>query len=287
VTAFESRSAGRVRQGRTSAGRAPKPGLARDLSELARELHAETDPVLVLQRVVDAALSKIGSAVAAGITMVDRGCYRTAAQTSEVLAEIDQVQYRTNDGPCVTSLREQMTVRSDDLTSETRWPEYAEAAVEKGLHSLVSFQLFVEDHNLGALNVYADKPNVFDDDAEEAGLLLASHAAVAISGRSKETNLRNALVSRDVIGQAKGILMERFRLSAGEAFELLARASQREHRKLRDFADDLASTGDLPGWLTPLDRSGMRSTSMAKAASTRSTQRSRSTPPKHGGQGDR
>jgi GAF domain-containing protein len=200
----------------------------------------------VLQRVVDATLSEIPSAAAACITTVEHGDFRTAAPTSEVLREIDQVQYKEHDGPCVTSLREQVTVRSDDLTHETRWPLYAAAAVERGLRSLLSFQLFVDGDNLGVLNVYADKVNAFDDEAEEAGLLLASHAAVAISGKRAEANLRNALESRDVIGQAKGILMERFKLNADQAFQMLVAVSQHEHRKLREIADDLASTGDLP-----------------------------------------
>jgi GAF domain-containing protein len=247
MTARESPSEHRARQAKTSGGHAPKPGLARDLSELARDLQAETNQASVLQRIVDAALLEIPSAVAAGITTVERGHYRTAAQTTEVLGEIDQVQYQANDGPCVTSLREQVTVRSDDLTNEPRWPQYAAAAVERGLRSMLSFQLFIDGDTLGALNLYADKPNAFDDDAEDAGLLLASHAAVAISGKRAEANLRTALESRDVIGQAKGILMERFKLNADQAFQVLVAVSQHQHRKLRDVADDLASTGDLPG----------------------------------------
>ena len=202
------------RRGKTSSGRAPRPGLARHLSELARELQSETSPGSVLQRIVDAALSEIPSAVAAGITTVEHGRYRTAAQTTDILGEIDRLQYEANDGPCVTSLREHLTIRSDDLTAELRWPQYAAAAAERGLLSQLSFQLFADGGNLGALNVYADKPNAFDDDDEEAGLLLASHAAVAIIGKRAEANLHTALESRDIIGQAKGILMERFKLNA-------------------------------------------------------------------------
>jgi GAF domain-containing protein len=236
-----------TRQGKLSSGRAADPGLARELSELARDLQAERDTQAVLQRIVAATLSEIPSAVAAGITTVERGHFSTAAETDEILGVIDQVQYRHNDGPCVRSLREEITVRSDDLTDEPRWPKYAAAAVEHGLLSMMSFQLFVEADNLGALNVYADKPNAFDEDDENAGLLLASHAAVAISGKRVEANLRTALESRDIIGQAKGILMERFRLNADQAFQLLVAVSQHQHRKLRDVADDLASTGDMPG----------------------------------------
>jgi GAF domain-containing protein len=142
-------------------------------------------------------------------------------------------------------LREEVTVRSDDLVGERRWPRYAAAAVEAGFGSLMSFQLFVKDENLGALNVYGAGPNVFGDEDENAGLLLASHAAVAISGKQAELNLRTALESRDVIGQAKGILMERFKLNADQAFQVLVAVSQHQHRKLRDVAGDLAATGEL------------------------------------------
>lgn len=235
-----------VRYPVTSAGVRPKPGLARDLSELARVLQAENDVGAALRRISDAALTEIPAASAAGITIMERGRYHTAAATTAVLEEIDRVQYQENDGPCVTSLREEVTVRSDDLADEQRWPKYAAAALESGFGSLMSFQLFADGDTLGALNVYGAKSGAFVDEDEDAGLLLASHAAVAISGKRTEANLRTALESRDVIGQAKGILMERFKLNADQAFQVLVAVSQHQHRKLRDVADDLAATGDLP-----------------------------------------
>jgi GAF domain-containing protein len=215
------------------------------LSELARDLQAERDQDAVLRRIVAATLAEIPSAVAVGITTVERGHFRTAAQTDSFVSEMDQVQYRQNDGPCVRALREEITVRSDDLAAEPRWPKYAAAAMEHGLRSMMSFQLFVERDNLGALNLYADKPNAFDEDDENAGLLLASHAAVAISGKRVEANLRTALESRDVIGQAKGILMERYGVADGPAFRLLVRVSQNTHRPVRDVAAELVRTRRL------------------------------------------
>jgi hypothetical protein len=235
----------RIRHAKTSTGDSPRPGLARDLSELARALQAESDTAAMLRRISAAALSEIPAASAAGITVVERGRFRTEGATTPVLEEIDQVQYEHKDGPCVTSLREEVTVRSDDLFGERRWPRYAEAALQSGFGSLMSFQLYVKGDNLGALNVYGPKPHVFVEEDEDAGLLLASHAAVAISGKRTELNLRTALESRDIIGQAKGILMERFKLNADQAFQVLVAVSQHQHRKLRDVADDLAATGDL------------------------------------------
>lgn len=229
----------------TSGGHPAHAGLARELSEFARELQAERDTGAVLRRIVEVTVDELGAAVAAGITFVQRGRFSTVAQTHEVVTAIDEVQYRLGEGPCLTSLREEVTVRSDDLTSETRWPRYASEACSHGLRSLLSFQLFVETDNLGALNVYADKPDAFDDEDESVGVLLASHAAIAVSDKRVEGNLRRALESRDVIGQAKGILMERFKISADQAFEMLVAVSQHRHVKLRDLAFELATTGEL------------------------------------------
>lgn len=109
---------------------------------------------------------------------------------------------------------------------------------------MLAVQLFVEDANLGALNIYATEPDAFTEHDESIAMLLAVHAAVAMTSHTTESNLRIALESRDTVGQAKGILMERYKISAVEAFHLLVVASQRTHRKLRDVADTLATTGD-------------------------------------------
>jgi GAF domain-containing protein len=111
---------------------------------------------------------------------------------------------------------------------------------------MLSVQLFVEDDNLGALNLYAESPGSFDESDENVAMLLAAHAAIAIKGGRVEGNLRSALDRRDVIGQAKGILMERYKIDDSQAFDLLVVASQQTHRKLRDIAEELARSGELP-----------------------------------------
>lgn len=215
------------------------------MSRLARDFQSQSDEQAMRRRIVDAAVTEIDGASWVGITYVEGKKLHTVAQTDELIAQIDQVQYQAEDGPCVGSLREHVTVRSNDLREETRWPKFAEAAMQHGVLSVLAFQLFVEGDNLGALNVYADRPNAFSED-ESIGLLFASHAAIALKGASTEHNLRRALEHRDVIGQAKGILMERYRLSAQEAFDMLVYASQRTHLKLHDLADRLAATGEIP-----------------------------------------
>jgi GAF domain-containing protein len=236
-----------TRQALTSRGAPAGAGLARELSELARDLQSLPDEAQVQQHIVDAALREINGASAAGIMIVNRREVTTTAQTAPLVADVDRAQYEAGEGPCLTSLREEVTVRADDLSTDERWPRFAQAALALGVRAMLSFQLFVEGDNLGALNIYRTEPDGFDEQAESAGLLLASHAAVALADARVEHHLRMALESRDVIGQAKGILMERYRFGAQHAFEMLLVLSQHRHQKLRDLAEEIAATGEVPG----------------------------------------
>jgi GAF domain-containing protein len=137
------------------------------------------------------------------------------------------------------------TVRVDDLATEERWPELARRAQEIGAASMVCFQLFVDGDDLGALNVLARAPGAFTDESERIGLMLASHAATALAQAQKLNHLGFALASRDLIGQAKGVLMERYKITPDQAFALLARASQDTNRKLHEVAEYLTQTGVL------------------------------------------
>jgi GAF domain-containing protein len=197
-----------------------------------------------LQRIVDVAVIEL-PADHAGISEIRGGDVLTRAATGETAIAIDQAQYLTGEGPCLTSLRDEITVRSDDLTAETRWPKFTPAAVAAGARSMMSVQLFVEGDNLGALNLYALASNAFSEPDESTALLLASHAAIALHSSQMEIHLREAIVTRDVIGQAKGVLMERLKIDQARAFEWLVVASQRTHRKLRDVAEEIAETGAL------------------------------------------
>jgi len=134
-----------------------------------------------------------------------------------------------------------------DLRTEQRWPRFAAEVVDLGVGSMLSFQLFVTGGNLGALNLYSGRPHSFDEEAEAIGVVFASHAAVALAGAQQEERMRTAMTSREVIGQAQGILMERFRLTGPQAFQVLARASSHTNRKVADIAEELTATGDLPG----------------------------------------
>ena len=132
-----------------------------------------------------------------------------------------------------------------DMAGETRWPHFAARAAEMGAASMMSLQLWVEGGNLGALNLYGRTPNRFTEESEDIGLLFVSHAAVAMAGAQKLDELAKSIDTRDIIGQAKGILMERHKIDAQRAFALLVRVSQDGNRKLRDVATELAVTGEL------------------------------------------
>jgi transcriptional regulator with GAF, ATPase, and Fis domain len=169
------------------------------------------------------------------------------APTGDLPMQVDALQEETQQGPCLDAAYKQLTVRVTDMASETRWPEFARRASQAGAASMLSLQLYVEGDNLGALNLYSRTPNAFDDESEQVGLLFASHAAVAYAGVRKEAQLAQAVDSRDLIGQAKGILMERYKITPERAFLVLTRASQKSNRKLHDIATELVRHGTVPG----------------------------------------
>jgi hypothetical protein len=129
------------------------------------------------------------------------------------------------------------------MAHETRWPQFAARAAEAGAASMLSIQLWVEGDNLGALNLYSRRVDAFDHESEQVGLLFASHAAVAFAGAQGMNHMVEAVATRDLIGQAKGILMERYRVTGDQAFRMLVKVSNDNNRALRSVAQDLASTG--------------------------------------------
>jgi GAF domain-containing protein len=226
--------------------RVERDQLAEALSELARTLQDEEGVGQTLQAIVEAAVGTVPGAEYAGVSMIeDRRTLATPAATDELVVKVDQAQYDTGQGPCLDALFEHRTVRVPDLAHETRWPAFVARAVALGVGSMLSFQLYVAGDRLGALNLYAARAGAFDDSSERVGPLFAAHAAVALAEAQKQQQLSQAMDTRDLIGQAKGILMERFRLTSDQAFALLVRASQRTNTKLRDIADHLVRSGEL------------------------------------------
>ena len=135
-----------------------------------------------------------------------------------------------------------IVVRTDDFRNEPRWPKYSPAALEHGVRSGLSFKLYTANRTAGALNLFSFHPNVWTARAETTGLVLAAHAAAAILASRQSEELESAVASRDRIGQAKGIIMERFKVDDVQAFALLRKLSQDSNTKLADIAEQVINT---------------------------------------------
>ena len=220
--------------------------LSQRLADLARDMQRQGDAAAVMEVIVSTAVGMVPGAEDASISLVQgRRRVVSAAATGDLSRRVDDLQEETRQGPCMDAMYEHETIRVDDLPSDQRWPELARRARELGVSSMLCFQLFVEGDDLGALNLLARQPGAFTDESERVGLLFASHAAVAVAQAQKVNHLDTALASRDVIGQAKGILMERYKITAPQAFALLAKVSMDTNRRLHEVAEYLADTGVL------------------------------------------
>ena len=221
--------------------------LTQTLADLARRLQRQTDPQSVMQIIVAAVPGTIPGAEDATVSLVqNRRRVVSAAFTSDRAHRFDELQQETHQGPCLDAMYQQQTVRVDDLAADQRWPELARRVAEDlGVASMLSFQLFVHANDLGSLNVLARRSNAFTDESERIGLLFASHAAIALADAQDLDHVATALDRRDVISQAKGILMERYKITAPMAFALLAKTSQDTNTRVYDIAEMLTRTGML------------------------------------------
>jgi hypothetical protein len=228
--------------------------LAVEFAALTRALLDASTVADVLEQVVHAALRLVPGADLVSITLRSPdGAFHTPVETEPLAAELDQVQYRTGEGPCVEAARASGPgfVRSDDLAREPAWPTFGPVAAGYGYTAVLSTTLLPDVHLprlSGALNIYSQRPGALHDLAGETALLLATHASLALAGTEavvlgqlREAQFHQALASRDVIGQAKGILMQRRGISADEAFDQLRRSSQGMNVKLADLAATLAT----------------------------------------------
>ena len=221
--------------------------LAVQFSDLARSLQQSDDPHRTLEGIVGAAVQLIPGADEASISAVlERKRVSSQAPSGELARAVDALQDELGQGPCLDAVYEQETVRVPDMATETRWPQFTSRALQAGAAGMLSFQLYVQGDNLGALNLYSRTAGTFDDESEHIGLLFASHAAIAYAAVQKQAGLTRAVASRQLIGQAQGILMERHRITADAAFGLLVQVSQSRNTKLRDVAEALVNTGALP-----------------------------------------
>lgn len=215
------------------------------VAELVQGLHnrPDTDSDTVIAELAELAAAEIPGAQYAGITLTRNAKHiETPAATHHWPVLLDKIQQRYLEGPCLTAAWDEKTVHVPDLETEDRFPNYQrDALAETPIRSIMAFQLFIAGETLGALNVYSETADTFDGEARTLGLIFAAHSSVAFNSARREDQFRKALSSRDVIGQAKGMIMERYGVDAVQAFELLRKLSQDSNVPLIKVATDLVS----------------------------------------------
>lgn len=219
----------------------------RQLAEAARSMQRRTTTQEMLDEAVVIATEIIEGCDLAGMSILHRGGIDTPAASSDVLKRLDELQFEMRQGPCFDALRKHEVVISDDLAADDRWPRWgARVANEIGVGSIVSYRLFTTADTLGAMNLYSRSTHAFGPEDVYNGEALAANVAVALADAQNVTNLESAITTRTVIGQAEGILMERFDLSPAQGFAVLRRVSQDRNIKLNRIAEELVRTRQLP-----------------------------------------
>jgi len=218
--------------------------LAQTFSQIARILIAEADPQATLQRIVSLAVKTIESCEHAGISVVEGKIVTSPASSDEVPAIVDRIQSETGEGPCVDAIREHQVFQTGNLSEERRWPMFTRRAIaESGIESVLSLRLFANE-TMGSLNLYSTQIDAFDDRDVAVATVFAAHAAVAWSTSQAIENLKVGLVTRQLVGQAVGLLMVRQNMSDSDALDALKRASQRLNIKLREVAERIVYPED-------------------------------------------
>jgi transcriptional regulator with GAF, ATPase, and Fis domain len=215
--------------------------VAAAFADIARKLQRVPSREGTWQQIVDLAGDLLPEFEHAAISLVRHdGRIDTPASSDDVGRLVDQIQYETGQGPCLSAIREKDVFVTGDLGNETRWPAFCHRAVqETGINSMLSLRLFVQEDSLGALNLYSKRTNAFDERAQAYGQVLAAHGAIAMSAADEHLvaeQLASALESNREIGVAVGILMIQSNTNRVGAFGILSEASQRMNVKLRDLA---------------------------------------------------
>jgi hypothetical protein len=230
----------------------PPAEVSETLAEMARVLFAAGSLESTLQATVDLAVATIDGCDYAGIFVIDGDVISTPVHSDPFVIEVDALQHRSGEGPCLDVIAGEGTVYSGELVEDTRWPRFGPMASSMGIRSALALSLSATGV-AGALNLYARYPQAFGVVDRSNGDLLATLGGIAMSNSEahnaeerRVTNLRAGLISREVIGQAQGILMEREQITSDQAFDILRRASQRLNIKLREVAQNLVDSRVRP-----------------------------------------
>lgn len=228
--------------------------LGTSLAEMALSIHEEATVTETVELVLDFARHAVDCSHAGVVFVHAKQRIETVADTDPVIGALHAREMELHEGPDLSIVRDRNTVVVDDTHQDDRWPAWASAAAEAGLRSMMGVRLYTSQRTMGSLNLYDSRPDHFSTDDLQVAHVLARHAAVAMSRVQESDHLWQAIDARKLIGQAQGILMERFDLDDARAFEVLRRYSQNSNVKLRDMAQMVVDTRTLPDAPAPSTR---------------------------------
>lgn len=226
--------------------------LLESFGELSKLLLSNETVGSTLDVVAHLAVQTIPGCDIASISLVKEKGISTLGSSDEIAIELDAIQYETGQGPCLDAIgKDAMWFHLDSMREDTLWPAFSKRAIDKGLEGLLAFTLKVDNETLGALNLYARRPRAFSEEDRETGAIYAAHAAIALANaqtHDKEARLRKdlgeALSAQEVIGRARGILMERDFRSADEALQILQARAEDLRKKISVAADQVIASSE-------------------------------------------
>jgi GAF domain-containing protein len=220
--------------------------IAEDFAEMALRLNEGDTVQETVDRVLEYAVKELDCSHAGVMFLHRRRRVETAAATNQVVETLDRIQVEQGEGPDMEVVQDRYSVLVPDLRNEPRWPRWSRAVTEAGIRSFLNVRLYTTADTIGTLNFYDSQPHRFDVADQQVAHILARHAAVALASARETEHLWQAVDARKLIGQAQGILMERYRLTGDQAFSVLLRYSQDRNVKLRQVAEQLVAGRQLP-----------------------------------------
>lgn len=222
---------------------------ARRLAEAARQWAAVETVADTAREAAEFAVASIGGCDAVRISVLRRdGSGATITASDEMVRRVGDLQYRLDEGPSLAAAASQSLVHAGDLHHDDRWPDWAARVVSvAGFSAVISLPLSTVEQELGVVDLFAKRPDAFDEQALEAAQVFAFHLSSYLAMTDAVQNLSAALSTRTIIGQAEGILMERFQLDSVRAFAILRRVSQDTNTRLAEVAEEFVRTRRTPG----------------------------------------
>ena len=200
---------------------------------------ASDDVAAILGRVTESAVDLIDGVDYADVMLIQDGQFWSVAPTDPLVTHLDELQMELKEGPCLEAAVDDTITRCDDLERDERWPAFSGAAQAAGVRGCLSFQLYTNRGGSGVLNLFSREPYAVDSEGEVIGAMLATHAAGLMVVVNRRKEFESALASRDLIGQAKGVLMNQFSIDSVRAFEMMVQQSQNTNTPVRIIAQQI------------------------------------------------